>query len=416
MEKSNCLLASVHNRLSEVHKFWHDMLFGYQNPENFRISLNAAIQALRNTTFLLQSNKSIIPNFDQWYEQYRNLMKSDEILKWLHQARNVIVKQQDLELHSIATARVRAWDDVSRLEFQISPFITTEQIAKDFVRMHVVKAPAPIANHAILNVERKWVVNDLPNHELLDVISHGYRFFQKLLVSGHEQAGLDVEICEAEYNPRHENSFVPCMSVTRDDRSANIKLSTQELFPKVEFDDFTKESKTPEFQEKIKRYFEIKPALPRHVGDLFEFVKIMNERAKQMMVLDGGHTTIFILCYPDGSYNPLGMRVDNQSEKYILIRSVADQVKRTKASGVIAISEVWLILEKERIGYQLPAEHPNRKEALQVSAVSKDKISVFTTFFSKDKSGKIILGETHEEKLQTFKLMEPVIEALKSIG
>jgi len=75
MEKYRCLLAGVHSRLSEVHKFWHDMLSGYHKPENFRISLNAAIQALRNTTFLLQSNKSIIPNFDQWYEQYRDLIR-----------------------------------------------------------------------------------------------------------------------------------------------------------------------------------------------------------------------------------------------------------------------------------------------------------------------------------------------------
>lgn len=391
------------------------MLSNYQNPENFRISLNAAIQALRNVTFLLQSNKSNIQDFDQWYEEYRSIMKSDEILKWLHQARNIIVKQEDLKLHSIASARVRAWDDVSRLEFQISPFITTERIAKDLVRMHVVKAPEPIAEHAILNVERKWVVNDLPNHELLDVIAHGYKFFDKLLLDAHEQARFDKKVCIAEHNPKHENSFVPCMSVTRDDRSANIKLNTQELFPKVEFDDFTKEAKTPEFRQKVGRYSEIKPALPKQVGNLFEFVKIMNERAKQMLVLDGGHATIFILCYPDGSYNPLGVRIDNQSEKYILIRSVADQVRKTKANGVIAISEVWLILEDERKGYQLPAEHPNRKEALQVSAVSKDKISVLTTFFSKDKSGKIVLGGTHEAKLKTFKLMEPIIEALKSV-
>ena len=47
--------------------------------------------------------------------------------------------------------------------------------------------------------------------------------------------------------------------------------------------------------------------------------------------------------------------------------------------------------------------------------MSKDKISVLTTFFSKDKSGKIILGGTHEEKPKIFKLMEPIIEALNSL-
>ncbi len=411
-----CLLGGVHNRLGEVHKFWHDMLSEYQNPENFRIILNAAIQSLRNITFLLQSNKSLIPNFDQWYEQYRDLMRSDEILKWLHRARNVIVKQQDLELHSIAAARVRAWEDVSRLEFQISPFITTEQIAKDLVRLHVVKAPRPIADHAILNVERKWIVNDLPNRELLDVIAHGYKFFQNLLSDAHKQMGFDIELCKKQYNPKHENSFTPCMSVTRNDRSANIKLNDQELFPKVEFDNFTEKSKMPQFQDKIKQYSEIRPALPRRVDDLFEFVEIINERARQMLLIDGVHVTIFILCFPDGSYKPLGMKADNQSEKFILIRSMADQVKNTKASGVIAISEVWIILEEERRGYELPAENPKRKEALQVIAVNKDKILAFTNFFEKNKNGKIKLGGVHKYKPQNYKLMEPIIEALRSIN
>ena len=414
MTKQDCSLVGVHNRLSEVHKFWHDMLSGYQNPENFRISLNAAIQALRNTTFLLQSNKSVIANFDQWYEKYRNEMKSDGILKWLHQARNIIVKQEDLELHSVASARVRAWDDVSRLEFQISPFITTEQIAKDLVRMHVVKAPEPIADHAILNVERKWVVNDLPNHELLDVIAHGYKFFENLLIDAHNQTGLNKEKCIAEYGPRHENSFAPCMSVTRDDRSANIKLSTQELFPKVEFDHINRG--LPQYKESVRRYSKIGSPLPRRVDDLFEFVRIINERARQMLVMDKGHQTIFILCYPDGSYNPMEVRADNKSEQFILIRSVADQVKRTGASGVVAISEVWLIPESERIGYQLPGEHPKRKEALQISAVNKTKTAILNTFFSRGEDGNILLGETHEMEPRAFKLMEPIIEALKVVG
>ncbi len=388
------------------------MLSDYQKPESFRIDLNAAIQASRNTTFLLQSNKSSIPNFDEWYGNYQKSMKADEILEWLHQARNVIVKQKDLELHSIASARVRAWGDVSRLEFQISPFITTEQIAKDLVRLHAVQAPKQIAEHAILNVERRWVVNDLPNHELLDVIARGYKFLEKMLWDAHKQAHLDIKTCEAKYVPTHEGTlFIPCMSITRDDRSANIKLSNEELLPKVEMID-VKKSEPEKYQESLERYSEIKPPLPNHVGDIFEFVKIINERARQMLILDGHHSTIFILCYPDGWYNPLEVRLDDQSSKYVLIRSVADQVKRTGANGVVAISEVWVIREDERIGNKLPAEHPNKSEALQVSAISKDGIAIYSTFFEKNERGEIVLSDTHEMKPNSFDLMKPIIDAL----
>ena len=99
-----------------------------------------------------------------------------------------------------------------------------------------------------------------------------------------------------------------------------------------------------------------------------------------------------------------------------MIRSVADQVRSTKASGIIAISEVWTIIKEERRGYELPAENPKRKEALQVIAANKDKILVFTNFFEKDKNGKIELGGIHEYEPQNYKLMEPIIEALRSIN
>ena len=110
------------------------------------------------------------------------------------------------------------------------------------------------------------------------------------------------------------------------------------------------------------------------------------------------------------------MRADNQSEKFILVRSIANQVRSTKANGIIAISEVWTILEKERRGYELPAENSKRKEALQVIAADKDKILAFTNFFEKDKNGKIELGDSHKYKPQNYKLMEPIIEALRSIN
>ena len=80
------------------------------------------------------------------------------------------------------------------------------------------------------------------------------------------------------------------------------------------------------------------------------------------------------------------------------------------------VSEAWSIHEKELIGYQLPAEHPNRKELLQVSATTKDKTTAFATYFSRDKKGKIVLGETNEEELKDFKLMASIVEALKAVG
>ncbi len=231
MTGNPCPLQSVHGRLNEAHNFWHDMLTAYQKPEEFRIGLNAAIQALRNITFVLQYEKSAIPEFDKWYESYRDQMKQDEVLRWLHQARNIIVKQKDLELHSLAAARVRTWNEVSLLKFTISPFLATEQIAKDLVRLHIIKAPDEVFDHAVLSVERSWIVNDLPGHELLSVISHGYLFLENLVRDAHKQ--MNIPTCDMR-QPQHDNSLLPCMSITRDDRTVNMKLSDQSVLSGVE--------------------------------------------------------------------------------------------------------------------------------------------------------------------------------------
>lgn len=411
MNKDRCLLASVHNRLNEAHKFWHDMLAEYQNPENFRIDLNAAIQALRNVTFVLQNHKSRIPEFDKWYESYRDQMKKDEILNWLHQARNIIVKQKDLELHSIASARVRTWDDISLLVLEISLFLTTEQLTKDLLRLHVIKAPQSVIDHAVLTVERTWAVNDLPNYELLSVISRSYLFLENLVLEAHRQANLPL--CEMR-QPDHESFATPCMSITRDSRSVNVKLRDQTILPKVEFSDRTEETKTAEYQEALKRYRAIEPSLPKRIASFPKFARIINERARKTLILDKGHKSMFLLCYPNGDWNVLEMNAENQSEKFILVRSVADQVQQTKANGVIAISEAWTISEAEQESHELPAENPKRREALNVVAADKDRILSFVTFFTRDKDGNVQLGETHEAHPKSVNIMRPIIEALRS--
>lgn len=50
-----CPTPTAHKRLDEVHRFWHECLAAYQDPEEFRIKLNTCIQAARNTTFAMQN-------------------------------------------------------------------------------------------------------------------------------------------------------------------------------------------------------------------------------------------------------------------------------------------------------------------------------------------------------------------------
>ncbi|MCB0752838.1 MAG: hypothetical protein KDC52_15310 [Ignavibacteriae bacterium] len=70
MEKEiSCNLKPVEKRLYDSFDLWSKAYEQYFNPNQFRISLNSAIQELRNVTFILQKNKNVIQDFDQWYSE-----------------------------------------------------------------------------------------------------------------------------------------------------------------------------------------------------------------------------------------------------------------------------------------------------------------------------------------------------------
>jgi hypothetical protein len=108
---NSCPIPKTHRRLVEAHLLWHQTLDNYHNVESFRANLNATIQALRNITFVLQSEKNIIPQFDTWYSQWQSRLKADPTSKWLIDARNTVVKQGELESHSTAEVRLVTWRD-----------------------------------------------------------------------------------------------------------------------------------------------------------------------------------------------------------------------------------------------------------------------------------------------------------------
>lgn len=54
---SKCPIPATHDRLFEIHHWWHEMARWYHEPEPFRYRLGAFIQAARNVTFMLQTEK-----------------------------------------------------------------------------------------------------------------------------------------------------------------------------------------------------------------------------------------------------------------------------------------------------------------------------------------------------------------------
>src|SRR6202142_1781891 len=125
---STCPVPSAHRRLMDCHVHWHAAADAYMEPETFRLNLNSLIQGLRNVTFLLQSQKRDLPSFEDWYGAWQRTVKDDLVMRWAVSARNRIVKQSDLEMHSTALVRL-SFDWLNEVEevVEVPPHYTTHR-------------------------------------------------------------------------------------------------------------------------------------------------------------------------------------------------------------------------------------------------------------------------------------------------
>lgn len=92
---SPCPIPFTHDRLREVHHWWHEMARTYHEPDEFRYDLGAFIQAARNVTFMLQKEQAVFSDF-AWYGEWINKAKDDALLRWLVDARTDFVHRQAL--------------------------------------------------------------------------------------------------------------------------------------------------------------------------------------------------------------------------------------------------------------------------------------------------------------------------------
>jgi len=69
-----CPIPLTHDRLEEVHYWWHEMARNYHEPNQFRYSLGALVQAGRSVSFMLQKEKHVFADF-RWYQSWFEYFK-----------------------------------------------------------------------------------------------------------------------------------------------------------------------------------------------------------------------------------------------------------------------------------------------------------------------------------------------------
>ena len=339
----------------DAHQLWHDAAEAYHEPEAFRRHAEGLIQALRNVTFRLQASKDKYPGFDAWYGPWQELMRSDEQLRWLIDARNDIVKHTGLKTDSYAmVSHITSYLEPDRVLLKLPAGTPTAEV----VNRARATLPEQYRQHMAVSLVRRWAVPGRPQDEILTLLAHCFHILDALLlyarevVAGHE-AEPPAAFLATVQRP-------PCMLVSPTMISRFFEADTGE-----EFDVATKQAPSgPDLAAVIERYGE--KALPRGLShDPLERARQLHNIARTLFKRDGHHIPLAYLHRPGGNWEPIVVWAEDKRDKFLMWHAIGARVAAEGHDAVIFTSEVWMADPSwASVPYPDLPSVPDRQEAL----------------------------------------------------
>lgn len=399
------------NRLKEATKHWLAAATAYHDAEDFRVALNAAIQAIRNVTFALQNQKSSIPNFDPWYSAWQSALREDFLMKWCVEARNRIVKQSDLETHSIAMASLAIdYREPPVSIFPVSPFESSRDIAL-YLQKDVL--PAPMKSYGYLYVERRWVAADLPPFEVLETLAYAVFVLKTMLLDIVDQRGpkvfygangaprpatFEAGVIDDKYLPDFVGSF-------RKHRTAWLELSSSEF---VRVGESQIKYEPNEGARAEARYGLSKLQLGKETrkGDLKGRVNFFLTVGKRMLEVDGYHVHQVFLVDRKNRLTTVAPHFATSGEKPLIWAEIAKRAKKERATAIFTVLESWSAPFDPATPTQRPEESPNRMELLVAIGFTHrgDGYAVAAPFFRK--GNQITFGPESVMRIDKIRFLE----------
>ncbi|AVT82994.1 hypothetical protein [Rhodopseudomonas palustris] len=390
-----CPLVAVDRRLDDVHRHWHSAERAYFEPQAFRVAIQTAIQTLRTVTFIIQSNKRVIADFDHWYEPWQEKLKADALMRWMVDARNKIEKQGDLEAHSFVRAEIVASYlnngpviEVPAKLFDGAGFIL-KNIPREAVRSDHVK------RFGTLRIQRRWVENTLPDYELLEAVGIAYGRIAEVVHDAHRRIGreppITINVENGEQLVAGLGGRLPCMIGHEDARTVNISISDGKRF---EISRTSVRCDQEAAQEGVKRYGLRPEDIWNSEGGQVDVLKALFNAARVMTEKDGRHVTMIVLLRGSQPVQLAEVEFPDQGAKYVIMRGVANDVIKLGVDGVILIGEAWLAVADPNNPYMRAADAPHKVEILRATLVRRDGDPVELSAQFNRRGDQVRLGKT----------------------
>lgn len=344
-------------------------------------------------------------------------MSADRFYRWGDKARNLVIHEADLSLHSVAWMEYTSLrhDTVTR-RMDVDP----ETSNNDLLTAFLMNSPEGIRT-GLIRVSRTWIANSLPDTELLEAGTHLYRNIAKLVGAFHGDGEHD---CDSLGLPRRAcNSAVgdfalpDCMAwMPRAPISQSVDVETRQgLALRVRSVARDPEMTQEELEERYGDYFELKgdpiQVAPRQMRSASLFLTVDSEALPWMVLYKGcQNIAAFQIAASDGGTSRIAM-----------FQAMAEKVRSTGADGFMFTSELWTthnmgttkkIHKHDATFYDL---RPERGEALAVVAATRDgRRLMMMREFTRDDAGWPVLGRitTHGRLTQEWR---PVLAALSHL-
>lgn len=424
-EKKACPIATTHRRINHTLSIFEDINNSYQNPEKFTSDLNNIIQALRNITFILQSEKSKIENFDKWYEPLQEAMRKDDAMRWLVDSRNYVVKKGDLEKDSYLSIRIFNHFSKEFFTEKYDPFLTTEEALLLFRKTIKLKFSDALKDEIAIEAERKWVVSSYPKAEIVDVLIYCFSVLVDIVENAHEISDNSILSCiENNFFSKEEDFMVVLRNKLKKKRIARVtyndggllvsnisRINQSEIFP-----EYSKAEIEKKVTEKYGSVSDLKKIMEPSSEEVpFCFLNYHLEMSKRFMLNDKGILPVCFFYF--SKKEPPRMvffKPENPASRFSMAENIADIAEETHCKAIIFISEVWIgDIAKEKKDY-IPARlQKNKKEAVSIVAVTPSQTkSILLPFHRQD--DKIILEKEQYEKTTEWPFLNKLNKVWKS--
>lgn len=153
-------MSNTREKLREAEYFLERVRENQPDREAFKYTLSAFLSAARSVTFFMQKEFKRTLGFEAWYEIEQDKMKSDPVMKFFLDARNVTLKQE----HVPTRAQVAVGMSV---EISSSVSLSIQVVRADGTKEVVRSEPASPtggtkAAETEATVEWRWYFEDPP--------------------------------------------------------------------------------------------------------------------------------------------------------------------------------------------------------------------------------------------------------------